>query len=134
MSISPFDTLTCYLFFQDIVITPNQVGLPLCKWCRRPVNGLLHKHERRCWWCETCKDFVTTDVSRHKCSPPGPDTVACPICGRLINNKNYLLHLKNRHPDLDTTHYRRRTETAKERDRRLAKEGKVFELTGTDNI
>ena len=107
------------------MITPTQEGLPLCRWCRRPVKGNLKNHENRCWWCDTCQDFIATDIARHNCTIPGPDTIACPICGRMTLDKNYLRHLRDMHKDLDTSQYRRRSESAKERDRRLSKEGQV---------
>jgi hypothetical protein len=114
------------LFFQDIVITPNQVGLPLCKYCKRPVKGDLVRHERRCYWCETCQDFVTTDIDKHRCTIPGPKHFPCPICGRITEDSNYMRHLRNQHDDVDPELYRRRTESAKHRELRLKREGKVI--------
>ena len=71
---------------------------------------------------------MTTDVSKHICSVPGPDTIACPICGRMLEGKNYLRHLNNVHKDIDTSQYRRRSESAREKEMRLKKEGKVLKF------
>ena len=102
------------------------MGLPLCKWCRRPIRGDLDRHQRRCYWCETCEDFVTTDVGKHKCSPLGPHHFPCPVCGRITETSNYMRHLRKAHDDVDPELYRRRTESASARDHRLKREGKVI--------
>ena len=107
------------------MITPNQVGLPLCKWCRRPINTDLQRHQNRCFWCSTCDDFLAADVGKHICIAPHPNTFPCPICAALTKTNNYLRHLRVVHPDVDAELYRRRTESTRDRDRRLQREGKV---------
>ena len=114
-----------FCLLQDIIITPSQVGLPLCKICRRPIRTDLHRHEGRCWWCETCEDFIAADVSRHVCVVPGPNHFPCPICGAMQDNSNYMRHIKVVHKDVDAQIYRRKSETAKHRAQRLEKEGEV---------
>ena len=123
--------LTCFLFlfYQDIVITPSQVGLPLCKWCRRPIKTDVKRHQNRCFWCSTCDDFVAADVARHRCTVPDADAIACPICGSINKNNNHLRHLRQVHPDVDAELYRRSSESTTQRDRRLKREGKVWNIT-----
>ena len=113
------------VFYQDIVITPNQVGLPLCKWCRRPIKTDLKRHQNRCFWCSTCDDFVAADVGRHSHTVPDADALACPICGCINKNNNHLRHLRTVHPNVDAELYRRSSESVTQRDRRLKREGKV---------
>ena len=117
-----------YLFSQAIVITPTQVGLPLCKWCRRPIKTDVKRHQNRCFWCTTCDDFVAADVARHRCTVPDADAIACPICGSINKNNNHLRHLRQVHPDVDAELYRRSSESSTQRDRRLEREGKVWNI------
>ncbi len=101
------------------------MGLPLCKWCRRPVRGCLERHQLRCYWCRTCQDFVAASIIKHTCTIPGLKHFPCPICGRITKSSDYMKHLRTDHDDVDAEQYRRRSAKFKHQDLRLKKEGKV---------
>jgi hypothetical protein len=46
----------------------------------------------------------------------------------MTEGRNYLRHLSVAHKDIDTSQYRRRSESAREKEMRLKKEGKVLNI------
>lgn len=69
------------------------------------------------------------------CTPPGPWTIPCPICGRMNESRVMLRHLRDVHPEVDSTIYRRRAETDRMREKRLQTDEKVtFPTASRHNI